>query len=164
MIEATEAGTWIADLRYLGTVVSPFLAAGIGWLVYRAQKKHEIDAKLRRERQELYVEIVGALSDCEKVREGPAYYHALDGFIDKLRVVAPDAVASAALRLVNKDIVLNLTRNDAIKLDTETRIAESARQEPVRDARDILIREMRKDVLKGSNISADLTSIEELDK
>lgn len=155
---------WLKWLQFLVTVLSPFIAAIGAWLVYAAQKRHERDNELRVERQRLYVEIVAALSSATKVHEGPAYYHAVGEYLDRLRIVAPDSVVKAALKLINLDIRINLLRTKANSLDAAKAIEDATKQASLRDAREALIVEMRKDVLKGTKVSEELTRVEDLEK
>ncbi|MBW0159226.1 hypothetical protein [Sedimentimonas flavescens] len=165
---AANVTAWLDWLKFGVTVISPFVAVLGGYYVFLAQRSHERQEALRRKRQELYVACLAADRNVKPGATALDTVTALGPFLDDLRIVAPTEVVEAMLRYFEAKFKVEQSKVKkpavGVKL-TQKEFDEFMKvQDLVRNARHILVTEMRRDVLKGADISEQLADVEDLAK
>ena len=170
---------WLSWLQFLVTVLSPFLAAVGAWLVYRAQKKHEREEELRKERSTLYREYLHVLKEISHETESETYLmhgltvlNELSPYHDQIALIAPDSVARASLKFLNMHVGECLKdQHMLVRPHKRGRISEQSEIERdaqigsrIAEARNELLLAMRRDLIAGTSINPSLTSLEEIAK
>ena len=166
---------WFPEAVLSLAQLAPVIAVVWGVIVYFRTRIQDREDELRRERLEIYRKYLVASQTEPSVKaltllsEGLEKIDAIRPFAQEIELIAPDEVAQASIVYMNTLVGNNVSENGNLLPKMSASFSSSkdierimAATNPMREARQKLVFEMRKDLISGTKISPKLTTVEEL--